>query len=67
MSYKKNRGLRVYEICGKNYERVPQIKLQGSWLKEIGFAAGTAINVECQSGKSVITLSNEYIGTCREL
>jgi len=65
--YKKNRELRVYEICGKNYEKVPQIKLQGNWLEEIGFAAGTPINVECQGGKLTITLSNEYIGTCREL
>lgn len=67
MAYKKNRELKVYGICGRNYAEQPQIKLQGGWLSALGFDIGAPINVECEGGKLIITLSNECIDTHQEL
>lgn len=60
MTYKKNRELKVYGIYGRNYAEQPQIKLQGGWLSALGFDIGTPINVECEDGRLIITLSNEH-------
>ncbi len=61
MAYKKNRTMKVYEGSGKDYKPIPQIRLQGKWLQDLGFEMGTPINVECQGGKLIITCQNEYI------
>lgn len=34
---------------------VPQIRLQGVWLEEIGFNAGDLIEVTCEDGRITIT------------
>lgn len=60
MAYKTYRELKVYESSGKNYKPIPQIRLQGGWLSALGFDIGTPINVECEDGKLIITLSNEH-------
>ena len=49
MTYKEHRELKVYEASGRNYKSIPQIRLQGDWLKDFDFDIGTPINVECQS------------------
>ena len=33
MTYKEHRELKVYEASGRNYKSIPQIRLQGDWLK----------------------------------
>lgn len=53
---KKVRNLKVYDICNANYEKVPMLRLQGKWLRELGFGAGAAINVECNNGKLIISV-----------
>ncbi|WP_390414484.1 SymE family type I addiction module toxin [Dielma fastidiosa] len=37
------------------YKSVPQIRMQGKWLEELGFESGSEINVECLDGKLIIT------------
>lgn len=72
MGFKKNREIKVYGMSiacpgsnsfysGTRYKYVPQIRLQGDWLKELGFDEGSPINVECQAGKLIITLQNKCI------
>ena len=66
---KDTRELTVYETTysvakydGIYYGRsklqfVPQIRLQGKWLEELGFEAGMKINVSCEEGKLIISKS----------
>lgn len=61
MAFKKNRELKVYEASGKDYKSIPQIRLQGDWLRECDFEIGTPINVECRGGAILITKKNEVI------
>lgn len=67
MAYKEHRELKVYETSGRNYKSIPQIKLQGDWLKDFDFDIGTPINVECRGGAILITKANEIIGKAVEL
>lgn len=55
---KKVRKFKVYDICNVNYEKVPMLRLQGKWLRELGFEVGAAINVECKKEKLVISVIN---------
>ena len=48
--------MKVYEGTGINYKRIPQLRMQGDWLAELGFDIGKPINVHCEDGKLVITL-----------
>ncbi|MCB7304076.1 type I toxin-antitoxin system SymE family toxin [Bariatricus massiliensis] len=34
---------------------MPQIRVQGKWLEELGFESGSEINIECLDGKLIIT------------
>jgi len=71
MGYKKNRKAKVYgaSVPGKkdglygttSYKTVPQIKLTGLWLEELGFEPGTQMNIECLSGQLIITKADEVI------
>lgn len=54
---KKVRNLKVYDICNVNYEKVPMLRLQGKWLRELGFEVGAAINVECKNEKLIISVA----------
>ena len=55
MAYKEHRELKVYETRGRNNKRVPQIRMQGDWLKDFDFDIGAPINVECRGGAILIT------------
>lgn len=55
MVFKKFRKMKVYNVSGYNYKDTPTIILKGDWLKETGFEIGSLIQVECESGKSIIT------------
>lgn len=67
MAYKEHRNLKVYEASGRNYKSIPQIKLQGDWLKDFDFDIGTPINVECRGGAILITKADEIIGKVVEV
>ena len=67
MAYQEHRELKVYEASGRNYKSIPQIRLQGDWLKDFDFDIGTPINVECRGGAILITKANEIIGRAVEL
>lgn len=67
MAYKEHRNLKVYEASGRNYKSIPQIRLQGDWLKDFDFDIGTSINVECRGGAILITKADEIIGKAVEL
>lgn len=51
------RKVKVYErsqVREHGYKYVPNISLQGDWLKQYGFDAGTLISVQCEDGKLTI-------------
>ena len=49
-AFKKDRALTVYEASsGSDYKPVPQIRLQGEWLNELGFEPGEKLNVHCEA------------------
>lgn len=61
MGYKKFRDMKVYERMTRR-EVVPEIRLQGKWLRELDFVPGTPITVKCESGRLVISRRDEIIG-----
>lgn len=67
MAYKEHRELKVYETSGKNYKSIPQIRLQGDWLRECDFEIGTPINVECRGGAILITRADTIWGKVVEV
>lgn len=56
LSENTTRQLKVYESSDKNYNAVPQIRLQGKWLEELGFKPGVSFTVDCESGRLTITI-----------
>ena len=52
---KNCRQLKVHRSSGYQYQDTPAIVMKGNWLKEYGFDSDTAINVECENGKLIIT------------
>ena len=42
---KKIRKLKVYEVSGRGYKRVSQIRVTGEWLKRFGFNIGDEIDI----------------------
>jgi len=67
VTYKEHRELKVYEASGRNYKSIPQIRLQGDWLKDFDFDIGTPINVECRGGAILITRADMIWGKAKEL
>lgn len=59
MAYKEKRKAKVYSGSDKNYKSVSQIRLQGKWLEELGFAIGTKLDIKCENGKLTITATTE--------
>lgn len=66
-AFKKERKMKVYKATtvsrGKwwtssKYTTVPQIRLQGLWLKQLGFEPETELKVECQEGRLIIERCN---------
>ena len=59
----KSRKLTVYGTTkGSHFQRTPQIRLQGDWLKESGFSIGDNIQVVCKKNRLVITKVMENAG-----
>ena len=69
MERNNRRNLKVYESSvsslsgygyhSMRYKSVPQIRMQGKWLEEMGFESGSKINVECLDGKPIITTASK--------
>ena len=66
----RERKLKVYGVqverkarsifaAAKRWLEVPQIRLQGLWLEEIGFKPGDKFNVQCEEGKLIISRCEE--------
>ena len=51
---KAERNLTVYEMSGYQYKPTPTIMLQGQWLADLGFEAGSRIKVRCEDGQITI-------------
>lgn len=67
-AFKKERKMKVYAATlvsrGKwwnstKYTTVPQIRLQGLWLEQLGFEPGVELKVECEEGRLVISRKTE--------
>ena len=59
---KKIRNLTIYpKIRFRTWDRitVPEIRLQGIWLKNLGFKQGQQIKVEEHKNKLIITVNTE--------
>lgn len=53
---KKNRNLTVYGMTkGPQFQSIPQIRLQGDWLRASGFSIGDNIQVICKKNRLIIT------------
>lgn len=50
---KRNRRRKVYcTYQGRNLS--PQIRLEGKWLEQLGFTAGSFVSIQCEEGRLVI-------------
>lgn len=67
-AFKKERKMKVYEATTVSqnqgyiqtkYKSVPQIRLQGLWLEQLGFEPGAEVKVECEEGRLVISRKTE--------
>jgi hypothetical protein len=50
----ENRMLKVYQTYDSNYKSIPDIKLKGHWLNELGFLVGNTVAVECSENEIII-------------
>lgn len=60
---KNSRKLKVYpkhRIGNSKHKIVPEIRLCGKWLRDIGFQSGNTINIETEERKITITICNGY-------
>ena len=55
VAMKKKRILKVYEFPGPG-PRVPQIRLSGKWLEQLGYNIGDHIAVSCKGDRLTIQL-----------
>jgi Toxin SymE, type I toxin-antitoxin system len=58
-SYPTN-GYRYTGYGGSRYTSVPFIRLQGQWLRKLGFEEGAPITVWPKKKKLIITLDKKY-------
>lgn len=52
------RDLKVYEATGNYARYTPCIRLQGQWLKNLGFNTGDRIIVKEEAGRLIIELAD---------
>ncbi|BFL45653.1 SymE family type I addiction module toxin [Lactonifactor longoviformis] len=50
---KRNRRRKVYLTYQRNTPS-PQIRLEGKWLEQLGFTAGSFVSIQCEEGRLVI-------------
>ena len=54
MARKDFRELTVTEAAGSRKAGTPGIRIQGQWLRELGFQVGDPVLVQCEDGRLVI-------------
>lgn len=54
---KQYRELTVSEACSYGRNPAPQLRIQGLWLKDLGFNIGDPVKVKCENGQLIITLN----------
>ena len=54
MARKDYRELTVTEAAGSRKAGTPGIRIQGQWLRELGFEVGDPVLVQCEDGRLVI-------------
>jgi HSP20-like domain of unknown function (DUF1813). len=54
-----NRTLKVYQSYDSNNKSIPEIRLKGHWLNEIGFSVGSAVTIECFEEEIIIKKENQ--------
>lgn len=50
---KRNRRRKVY-LTYQGNSPSPQIRLEGKWLEQLGFTAGSFVSIQCEEGRLVI-------------
>ena len=58
--------LKIYKGCGRNYTPVPQIILQGKWLRPLGFFVGDKVTVTQEGNRLIIEKSEDGHGAEEE-
>lgn len=59
---KNSRKLKIhtkYQTEDYKTVKIPIIKLQGKWLKKLGFNEGQMVNIEQKNKKLIITIDKE--------
>lgn len=56
---KKSRTLTVYGKISKSDKKIPQIRFEGQWLKELGFLVGDKIQLNCEENRITLTKLSE--------
>lgn len=46
--------LKIYKGCGRNYTPIPQIIIQGKWLRPLGFFVGDRVTITQEGGRLII-------------
>ena len=52
---KQYRALTISEACSYGRNPAPQLRIQGLWLKDLGFNIGDPVKVKCENGQLIIT------------
>lgn len=63
----KKSQTRTITVCSKAFERAnkeryalfPVLSLSGKWLQDSGFKIGHVVNIACEEGRLIITLSEK--------
>ena len=58
--------LKIYKGCGRNYAPVPQIILQGKWLRPLGFFVGDKVTVTQEGNRLIIDKRDDGHGAEEE-
>ncbi|MBP2656326.1 MAG: Toxin SymE, type toxin-antitoxin system [Firmicutes bacterium] len=58
----KERRILTVSYMYRGSERLPMIRLQGSWMKELGFSVGDRIRVSAKAGRIIIFLMTKVEG-----
>ncbi len=57
--FRKLKIYQKYQPREWKYIAVPEIRLEGKWLRELGFEIGKEIKVEQKKNKLIITLTDK--------
>ncbi len=60
---KNQRQLKVHERRNSRWdESIPEILLKGKWLSHYGFVASEYVDVVCEDGRLIITMTKKRAG-----